>query len=141
MGRWTHDNKLHAGITLSVGLVRDETRSCVNDYAIGPPLPHNLDAERAILAAILLELTGTKDLPSDLETTDFFLNEHQTIFRHLTRLHGEDRPTNDIVLLHESLTSAGDLDAAGGAAYVSDILQGMPRDTNLQYYISVVKDK
>jgi DnaB-like helicase N terminal domain/AAA domain len=125
---------------VKTNFTEDETRRCVND-AIGPPLPHNLEAERAILAAILLETTGTKELPSDLVASDFFLNEHQTIFRHLKRLHDEGRPTNDIVLLHESIASTGDLDAATGAAYVSDILQGSPRVSNLQHYISVVKGK
>jgi DnaB-like helicase N terminal domain/AAA domain len=116
------------------------TKDLVN-AAIAPLLPHNAEAERAILAAILLETTGTKDLPSDLTATEFFLIEHQIVFRHLKKLHNDGRPTNDLVLLHESLASAGELDAAGGAAYVSDILQGMPRVTNLQHYTSVVTDK
>jgi hypothetical protein len=111
------------------------------DPNIERPLPHNLDAERAILGAILLGANGAAEAISQLQLTDFFLHEHQLIFRHIGMLRERGDPIDDLVLLCESLSAANELEAAGGAGYVSQIPEGLPRVNNIPHYVEIVKTK
>ena len=108
------------------------------------PLPHSLDAERAIIGAILLAGAGTvkvEEALGCLQPTDFFLPQHRVMFRHMKRLHEQSKPTNDTVVLGESLSETNELEAAGGIAYVSSVPDGLPRVTNLNHYVEIVKQK
>ena len=111
------------------------------DSTIERPLPHNLAAERAILGAILLGATGTDEAISQLQLGDFFLREHQLVFRHMNLLRERGKPTNDLVLLYESLNATNDLEAAGGVAYLSQVPDGLPRVNNITHYVEIVKAK
>lgn len=111
------------------------------DPNIEHPLPHNLDAERAILGAILLGANGANEAISQLQLTDFFLPQHRTIFRHMRLLRERGDPVDDLVLLYESLTVSNDLEAAGGAAYVSQVPEGLPRLNNIPQYVEIVRAK
>jgi len=111
------------------------------DPNIEHPLPHNLDAERAILGAILLGANGANEAISQLQLTDFFLPQHRTIFRHMRLLRERGDPVDDLVLLYESLTVSNDLEAAGGAAYVSQVPEGLPRLNNIPHYVEIVRAK
>ena len=112
-----------------------------NDFTIERPLPHNLEAERAILGAILLGGSDTDEATSNLQSTDFFLSHHRVIFRHMCILRERRKPTNDPVLLYDSLTEMNELDAAGGIAYVSQLAAGLPRVTNVAHYVEIVEVK
>jgi hypothetical protein len=118
-----------------------EGNSVKLDLTIERPLPHNLDAERAILGAILLGAKGADEAISQLQLTDFFLHEHQVIFRHIRLLRERGDPIDDLVLLYESLNVTNDLDAAGGTPYVSQVPEGLPRVSNIQHYVEIVKAK
>jgi hypothetical protein len=116
--------------------------ACVNaECAIERPLPHNAEAERAILSAILLGGPASGDATSSIEPSDFFLPQHQTIFSHMKRLRERGVPTNDYILLYESLDATGELDAAGGIAYISQIPDGWPRINNITHYVEIVRLK
>ena len=73
------------------------------ESAIERPLPHSAEAERAILSAILLGGPGSDDALSSVEPSEFFLPQHQVLFRHMRRLREHCVPTDDYILLHESL--------------------------------------
>lgn len=105
------------------------------------PLPHSAEAERAILSAILLDGPGASDAMSNLEPLDFFLPQHQTIFRHMKLLREHGVPTNDYILLHESLIATCELETAGGIAYISQIPDGRPRISNVPHYVGIIKLK
>lgn len=111
------------------------------DFAIDKPLPHSVEAERAILGAILLNGMDIDESISAIRPIDFFLPQHQLIFRHLCGLRDLGKPTNDTVLLYESLVGAGHLESAGGMPYVSQIPDGLPRVNNVAYYVEIVRGK
>jgi AAA domain/DnaB-like helicase N terminal domain len=76
-----------------------------------------------------------------LEPKDFLLPFHQSIYRHMKRLKDVGMPTNDIVLLVESLKSTNELEAAGGAAYIAKLPEGLPKLSNLAHYAEIIKTK
>ncbi|MBI3895101.1 MAG: hypothetical protein HY313_04140 [Acidobacteria bacterium] len=76
-------------------------------------LPHNADAERAILGGILLDNAAYQQA-SALSAGDFFLDAHGKLFAVIGGLYGKGAPV-DMVTLKEDLSRRGELDAIGGA--------------------------
>lgn len=104
-------------------------------------LPYSKETETAFLGAILVDTVGVPEQLDQLEWTDFFLQWHQTIFRHIKGLRALGKPTNDLAVLTESLEAMHELEAAGGVGYVASLIDGMPRVTNLPHYIEIIKTK
>lgn len=102
--------------------------------------PHNLEAERAILAAILIDSQVMHSTIERLQPADFFIDSHRRIFRHMVNLWKESRPI-DPVILDEELGRANELEAVGGSTYIGALMDGMPRTSNIEHYIRIVKNK
>jgi len=110
------------------------------EIALERPLPHNLDAERSVLGAILLENHALNAAIEKLKSEDFFLDQHRRIFDRMIEL-GEAQQAIDLVTLTENLHRRGELDAAGGAAYLAQLVDGVPRVVNVDHYARIVKEK
>ncbi|MGB9334000.1 MAG: replicative DNA helicase [Candidatus Acidiferrales bacterium] len=110
------------------------------DVNLERPLPHNLDAERSILGAILLDNHALNPAVEKLKTDDFFLDPHRRIFERMIAL-AEAQQAIDIVTLTEDLHRSGGLEAAGGAAYLAQLVDGVPRISNIEHYARIVKEK
>jgi replicative DNA helicase len=108
--------------------------------AIERPLPSNLEAERSILGAILLDNHTLNTAVEKLRPEDFFLEPHRRIFERMIGL-GETQQAIDLVTLTESLDRTGELEASGGPAYVAQLLDGVPRISNVEHYARIVKEK
>jgi replicative DNA helicase len=109
--------------------------------SIERPLPHYLVAERAVLGVVLLDnpaLAGA--IEKGLTAEDFFLTEHRHVFEAMLRL-DEAREPIDPVTLTNDLHRNGKLEAAGGAPYISQLSDGLPRVTNVGFYSQIVKEK
>jgi replicative DNA helicase len=110
------------------------------DTVLERPLPHNLEAERSILGAILLDNHALNAAIEKLRSDDFFLPQHRQIFDRMIQL-GEKQQAIDTVTLMEDLTRSGNLESAGGIAYLSQLADGLPRVTNVEHYARIVKEK
>ena len=75
-----------------------------------------------------------------MRSDDFFLPQHRQIFERMVQL-GEKQQAIDIVTLMEDLSRRGELEAAGGIAYLSQLADGLPRITNVEHYARIVKEK
>jgi len=104
------------------------------------PLPHNLEAERSILGAVLLDNHALNAAVERLRSEDFFLPQHRHIFERMVQL-GEKQQAIDTITLMEDLARSGALEAAGGVAYLSQLADGLPRATNVDHYARIVKEK
>lgn len=108
------------------------------------PLPQNPDAERAILGAILLDLSvpnaTLKVVAEQLHASDFFLPEHQCIFRRLLELSKNNIPI-DMLVLVDALNAESEIDRAGGPGYISKLSDGLPNISNFAMYAKIVRDK
>jgi replicative DNA helicase len=112
----------------------------ITDTSIERPLPHNLEAERSILGAVLLDNHSLNAAVEKLRSEDFFLPQHRHIFERMIQL-AEKQQAIDIVTLMDDLARRGDLDSAGGVAYLSQLADGLPRATNVEHYARIVKEK
>src|SRR5579884_2831969 len=101
------------------------------------PLPHNPAAERSVLGAILLDNHALNAAVEVLRPEDFFLEQHRKLYGHMIAL-GERQRAIDLVTLAEELERAGELEAAGGAAYLAQLVDGVPRVTNVEHYARIV---
>ncbi|MGH9746183.1 MAG: replicative DNA helicase, partial [Candidatus Acidiferrales bacterium] len=110
------------------------------DTSIERPLPHNLEAERSILGAVLLDNHSLNAAVEKLRSEDFFLPQHRQIFERMIQL-AEKQQAIDVVTLMEDLARRGELETAGGVPYLSQLADGLPRATNVEHYARIVKEK
>lgn len=104
-------------------------------------LPHNLDAERAVIGAILVRNNAYDEAANLVKAKDFFRDAHRRIYEAIAYLRDERQAAIDHVTLSEELTRRGDLDAVGGKAYVVTLSDGVPRAINVSHYCTIVRDK
>src|SRR5262252_8256836 len=104
------------------------------------PLPNNLEAERSVLGAIILDNHALNAAMETLRAEDFFLPQHQRVFTHMIAL-GESQQAIDLVTLTDELHNKGELEASGGAPYLSSLADGVPRVSNVEHYARIVKEK
>jgi replicative DNA helicase len=103
-------------------------------------LPHNLDAEKSVLGAILIHNDAFNHAAELIDSRDFFRDAHRRIFDKMVAL-SERGHAIDFVTLKEELTRSGDLDDVGGPAYIASLADGVPRSANVEYYARIVKEK
>ncbi|MGE5244756.1 MAG: replicative DNA helicase [Betaproteobacteria bacterium] len=103
-------------------------------------LPHNLEAERSVLGAILLNNDAFNLAAEVIDSQDFYRDAHRRIFDKMVKL-AERANAIDLVTLKEELARAGELDEVGGPAYIAALVDGVPRSTNVEYYARIIKEK
>src|ERR671911_834424 len=103
-------------------------------------LPHNLEAERSVLGAVLVHNDAFTLAAQVIDSADFYRDAHRRIFDRMVALN-ERHQAIDFVTLKEELARGGDLDEVGGPAYVASLADGVPRATNVEYYARIVKEK
>src|SRR5258707_5379008 len=103
-------------------------------------LPHNLEAERSVLGAILLHNDAFNLAAEVVDSHDFFRDAHRRIFDKMVKL-AERGDAIDLVTLKEELGRSGELDEVGGPAYISALIDGVPRSTNVEHYARIIKEK
>jgi replicative DNA helicase len=103
-------------------------------------LPHNLEAERSVLGAILVHNDAFNLAVQVIDSGDFYRDAHRRIFEKMIGLN-ERNQAIDFVTLKEELSRSGELDEVGGPTYIASLADGVPRATNVEYYARIVKEK
>jgi replicative DNA helicase len=109
------------------------------DSSVGR-MPANVEAERSILGAILLDNHAFNDAAEHLRADDFSLDAHRRIYSRMLELAESSRPI-DIITLVEELEQKKDLQAIGDVGYVSSLLDGVPDRPSIEHYVRIVRDK
>ena len=104
------------------------------------PMPQNMEAERSILGAILLDNNALNAAVEKLKPEDFFHDHHRRIYQQMIAL-GETQQAIDLVTLTDQLHRAGELESSGGPAYIAQLMDGVPHVTNVEHYARIVKEK
>lgn len=111
------------------------------ETAARQPPPHNLEVERGVLGSILLSgQAALHQAQSIVEVSDFFSEHHRRIWTALVAVAAGARGI-DLLTAKDELERRGDLELAGGAAYISSLVDGVPKSTNIEYYARIVKEK
>jgi len=102
--------------------------------------PFNLEAEQSLLGAMMLTEEAVTNVLEIVEADDFYQTSHRAIFQALVELFQTQKPC-DPVTLQEELRSKGKLTDAGGATYLSQLLNVVPTAANASHYAVIVKEK
>ncbi len=111
-----------------------------SEYGLTHSLPANVDAERSILGAILLDNFAYNEAAEFLKPDDFSLESHRRIYSRMMDLRESSRPV-DLITLSEELDRNKELDSVGDIAYLSGLVDGVPERPSIEQYVKIVRDK
>lgn len=111
-----------------------------SNYTITSSLPANVEAERSILGAIMLDNLSYNQAAEHLKTDDFSLDSHRRIYSRMVDLAESSRPI-DIITLVEELERHKELQSVGDVGYVSGLVDGVPDRPSIEHYVKIVRDK
>lgn len=112
----------------------------VTDSFAGRVPPQNLEAERAVLGAMLVNEDAFHDMLELLEADQFYAPSHRKIFNALRQVQPQGKP-GDAVIIMETLKENGELEAVGGATYLGDLTTDVPSVRNVAHWGSIVKNQ
>ncbi len=101
--------------------------------------PHNLDAESAVLGALLLSKEAIDVVVPILRANDFYKQAHRTIFEAILSMSTEGHEV-DVLTLSNALSKAGRLDLVGGMSMLAQLTESVPSAANAEYYAQIVKN-
>lgn len=102
--------------------------------------PHSLEAEKTVLGGVLVNNAYLNVVLSQLAPEDFYRDAHRQILEGMVALMDRGQPI-DLLTLSDELQRRGVLEEIGGAAYLSSLMDGVPRTLNIEYYAQIIKDK
>jgi len=105
------------------------------DYKI---MPHNIEAEQAVLGSILIDMHAQTDILALLKEDDFYSQAHRDIFSSMTKIYQNSKPV-DFVTLTDQLERDKNLDKVGGIEYITTLTNVVPSAANFKYYCDIVK--
>jgi replicative DNA helicase len=103
-------------------------------------LPASIQTEVTVLGAMLLDAVAITDATAKLLPEDFALDSHQRIYRVMVDLLALGHAV-DLITVMDALQKRRELDAIGGAAYLSHLTEGIPRNPSIESYVRIIKDK
>lgn len=99
--------------------------------------PSDPDAEKAVLGSLLIDGDAIFKVATFLKPEDFFVAENQWIYEACLDIYQRNEAINQITVAHD-LARKGQLDAAGGAAYLSYLISIVPTSLHVEYYAQIV---
>jgi replicative DNA helicase len=102
--------------------------------------PQNIDAERSILGAILLDTEALPKVADTLRPENFYSPQHAIIYECILQLFQAAKPV-DLVTLTSQLKKANKLQQVGGSAYLSELIAMVPTAAHMQEYASIVREE
>jgi replicative DNA helicase len=101
--------------------------------------PHNLEAEEAVLGAVLASGRLLAEVAGQLEEADFYRPAHRTMWRAILRLADRGQPTDPVTMLGE-LHDSGELADVGGGPFLHTLIEAVPTVANAAHYARLVAD-
>ncbi|HEV2093132.1 MAG TPA: replicative DNA helicase [Rubrobacter sp.] len=102
--------------------------------------PHDLDAERAVIGALLVSETAVAAVAEQLTPEEFYSETHRIIYAAMMRLYSRGDRIDQITLTNE-LNSVNEFDRVGGRAYIFQLVESVPTASNAARYAEIVRGK
>jgi replicative DNA helicase len=103
-------------------------------------LPHNVDAEKSVLGAILVNNENYYTVVEGLRAEDLYLDAHRIIFRKMSEIIDESRAV-DLITIQDRLERDSLLESSGGIAYLASLMDGIPHLVNIDHNIQIIREK
>ena len=102
--------------------------------------PQNIEAEQAVLGAMLIKKEAISEVVTILIGTDFYRDAHRIIFDAMLELFNKNEAV-DLITITEQLRKNEQLEKVGGIAYVTSLANSVPTAANIEYHAKIVKEK
>ncbi len=102
--------------------------------------PHSIEAEQSVLGGLMLDNSKWDVVADKVVEGDFYRHDHRLIFKVIARLAGEAKPL-DVITLSEELGRLGELENAGGLAYLGELAKNTPSASNIRAYSEIVSER
>lgn len=102
--------------------------------------PQNLDAEKSLLGAVLIDEETLADISEHVKPKDFYDKRHAMIFGGMMRLYEHHKPV-DLLTLTDELKKKDELDTIGGSAYLTELTNYVPTAAHAEAYAEMVAQK
>lgn len=105
-------------------------------------IPNNLEAERCVLAGMMLDPAAILKVLDTLSAdgNEFYHPAHKRIFKSMTALHEKGKPV-DVITVLDALSGTDTLSTLGGPSYLAVMTEALPTTANIGYYAKAVKEK
>lgn len=110
------------------------------DELLARQLPQSLEAEQAVIGAMLIDPACVAEVIELLRPEDFYAEEHQRIFETIYSMFNSARKIDPVTVL-DQLKAQGYYDDAGGRAYLMQLMEVTPTSANVKEYAAIVRDK
>jgi len=121
-------------------VVQEKTRIIAAEKFLGKSLPHNIDAERAVLGSLLLNDENIVIVSEILVVENFYVPSHRTLFRVFVDLYQHNKRLDSIVVADELLKQQV-LDEVGGMEYLLSLQENIPALGLVEHYARIVREK
>lgn len=101
-------------------------------------LPHNTEAEQAVLGCAMIDEYAPVSILGDLKASDFYQKAHAGIFNAMQNIYSRNEPI-DIITLVQECEATGIMDEVGGIDYLSSLTNTIPSADNFKHYVDIVK--
>lgn len=102
--------------------------------------PQNLDAEKSMLGAILIDEETLADISEHVKPQDFYDKRHGLIYDAVMRLYEKNKPV-DLLTLTDELKRKHQLEEIGGSAYLTELTNYVPTAAHAESYAEIVAQK
>lgn len=109
------------------------------EASTAPVVPHNKEAEEAVIGSILINPEAYYDVAAFLQADDFYIHRHRWIWDVFTRLH-ERRVPIDYLTVTDELDQLGQLAEIGGPAYLSALINNVPTSLHAEAYGHIIEE-
>ena len=110
------------------------------DNIVSQQIPHDDEAEKAVLGAIFIDPDAIADASAEVQPDDFYKKANQLVFQAMLDL-SDREDAIDPLTLQDELTKKNQLDDIGGIAYVSELAMATPTAAHVTYYAKIVHRK
>ena len=102
--------------------------------------PQDVGAEQSVIGSMLLSKDAIADVVETVRGVDFYRPAHELIYDAIMDLYSRGEPA-DAITVSDELTKRGDLQRAGGQAYLHDLIQSVPTAANAGFYAQIVAER
>ncbi len=100
--------------------------------------PQSIDAEKALLGAIMLKPECMYDISDVLTQDSFYVDKHRLIYKAMRQLFGKSDPI-DVLSVSARLKANKDIERVGGASYLTELVNAVPATANASHYADLVQ--